>query len=418
MRAPKASAILALSMLVALNHANGEEGNDPTPAQKSESRTDQRALDNQLAPPERILADGEPIDVPGFAAPWMTDVDGDGRADLLVGQMDHGRLRIYSNTGTPDQPTFDNYRFFRAGGVIAGVPSGCLVGFTPCVVDFNRDGRDDILTGSFYGAAVFRFDQKQDGSYDEGLVLVGGDGEVNLSPRKYNSTVFPWDWDRDGDYDLLVGRTAVHLVINDGTDAEPVYREATKLQVNGNALPSGRIGPVVADWDGDGIEDLLIGVGKDLVWYRNTTKVGEPVFEDKRVLISGETFVEPQMDGSDRDRVSPTRMIAGYCVCDYDNDGDQDLLVGDHCHVRRKLDDAQVAIYREASAARSEFLSGYRRLLKDVPDQSRVDVVAGFRAALQDWNKLGELHFTGPYAASPSFERYGGVWLYRRQTVE
>ena len=67
----------------------------------------QRAAD--LAAPVRITAGGAPIDVDGFAAPFVGDFDRDGRDDLLVGQVGYGRLRIYRNVGTNERPRFDSF---------------------------------------------------------------------------------------------------------------------------------------------------------------------------------------------------------------------------------------------------------------------------------------------------------------------
>src|SRR5262249_43820311 len=55
-----------------------------------------------LAPPVHVLAGGQPLDVErsGHAAPCVGDIDCDGKPDLLVGQYDGGKLRIYRNTGT------------------------------------------------------------------------------------------------------------------------------------------------------------------------------------------------------------------------------------------------------------------------------------------------------------------------------
>ncbi|NQT11141.1 MAG: M48 family metalloprotease, partial [Planctomycetes bacterium] len=90
-----------------------------------------------LAPPVRVMAGGKPIDVGGCAAPFFGDFDGDGRKDLLVGQYDYGRLRIYRNIGANAQPKFDSFEWFKAGGRIAGVPSGCISGFAPQLVDLD-----------------------------------------------------------------------------------------------------------------------------------------------------------------------------------------------------------------------------------------------------------------------------------------
>ena len=103
-------------------------------AAESQDRSPRHGADD-LADPVRVLASGEPIDVPGFAAPFVGDFDGDGVQDLLVGQLDYGRMRVYHNRGTNAAPEFDSYEWFRADGRVAGIPSGCAVGFTPQLID-------------------------------------------------------------------------------------------------------------------------------------------------------------------------------------------------------------------------------------------------------------------------------------------
>ena len=79
----------------------------------------------ELADPVRIFAAGQPIDTEiGHAAPCVTDFDGDGKQDLLVGQFGGGVLRIFRNEGTAAEPRLAEGRRFQAGGRDGTVPTG------------------------------------------------------------------------------------------------------------------------------------------------------------------------------------------------------------------------------------------------------------------------------------------------------
>ena len=78
-----------------------------------------------FAPPVRLEAGGKPINVDtGHAAPCFADIDGDGSPELLVGQFDDGKLRVYPNRGTRAAPRFDTFAWFQAGGKEGKVPAG------------------------------------------------------------------------------------------------------------------------------------------------------------------------------------------------------------------------------------------------------------------------------------------------------
>lgn len=60
----------------------------------------------------------------GHAAPLVTDFDGDGIPDLLAGQFDGGKLRIYRNAGSAREPRFEGFAWFEAGAALGTIPSG------------------------------------------------------------------------------------------------------------------------------------------------------------------------------------------------------------------------------------------------------------------------------------------------------
>jgi hypothetical protein len=83
------------------------------------------AFSDELLTPFRVEAGGKPIDVDiGHAAPLATDFDGDGVFDLLVGQFGDGKLRIYRNEGSNEEPKFNNFAWFKAGAGDGKIPAG------------------------------------------------------------------------------------------------------------------------------------------------------------------------------------------------------------------------------------------------------------------------------------------------------
>ena len=74
-----------------------------------------------FAPPVRLKADGVPIrvEVPGYAAPCLADVGGDGKMDLLVGQFRQGKIQVFKGLGGGK---FAKGTWLQAAGKAAEVP--------------------------------------------------------------------------------------------------------------------------------------------------------------------------------------------------------------------------------------------------------------------------------------------------------
>jgi hypothetical protein len=104
---PMRNALLACSALLCFQTA-AQAAQAPVPA---------------LADPVKITAAGQPIAVDiGHASPCAFDINHDGKKDLLVGQFDGGKLRVYLNKGADAEPKFDEFTYLQIDGTAATVP--------------------------------------------------------------------------------------------------------------------------------------------------------------------------------------------------------------------------------------------------------------------------------------------------------
>ena len=80
-----------------------------------------QAAEVQFEPPVRIKG-GDAyarVESPGWAAPCLADIDGDGKKDLLVGQFSRGKIMVYRGLGGG---RFAAGEWLKADGKVAEVP--------------------------------------------------------------------------------------------------------------------------------------------------------------------------------------------------------------------------------------------------------------------------------------------------------
>lgn len=160
-----------------------------------------------------VLANSSKLDVTGKAAPVTDDWNGDGKKDLIVGSMD-GRIRIYSNTGSDPFPAFKSSLFLHINGKEFDVGSRSA----PRITDWNKDGLKDLLIGEMDGHIYYL---KNTGTNNapafnraEKLFLQNGDllkyPDTSTSPRSRLSIA---DWNNDGLDDILVGGSDGRVIL-------------------------------------------------------------------------------------------------------------------------------------------------------------------------------------------------------------
>jgi hypothetical protein len=186
------------------------------------------------------------------------------------------------------------------------------------LVDFDSDGRLDLLTGSNSAdwAAFHLFRRKKDGSWaprqrfevtpaNKVCTLMGG------------SFVTAADWNGDGVPDLLIRQglgNGILVALGPFKENEPIT-----LTHEIDFAPKGFVMDfAVADWDRDGKPDLLVrqvfpnGGGKGgIYWYKNLGGASLPK------LAQGKLLVE----------ISSDMHVQGFCVGDWNGDGWPDLIV-------------------------------------------------------------------------------------------
>jgi hypothetical protein len=275
-----------------------------------------------------VQADSAEIAVPGYSVPSLVDFDNDGREDLIVGEgsgLYPGQVRLYLNTGTASDPQFSTFSYIKAGGTtLTCTGYGCM-GCFPRVVQWDGDAKKDLLVGHSDGTIRLYLNTGADASpvFDGGRFLqVGPPGvkvNIHLGGRPTPSVV---DWNNDGRKDLIAGAKdgMIRLFLNAGTDTAPDFHTESRLQAGGVDLivPTVRASVVVDELTGDGRKDLLVGNTEgQILLYANVGTDASPSFGSYGYVTSEGIAVN--LPGTPRARPF---------LCDWNHDGHEDLLVG------------------------------------------------------------------------------------------
>jgi hypothetical protein len=274
----------------------------------------------------------------------MTDWDGDGVKDLLVGVYEN-RIAWFRNGGTNRDRKLVFKGFIRSDGQELALPTRPVPGRPEAIfkrdyratlerADWNGDGRPDLLAGGYVTGRVYLFENT--GSDDSGAPQLALRGPLEADAKPLN--VGDWcaapcaaDFNGDGMLDLIAGRLPMtpasaaggflRYYANVGTSRRPVLAERPFPKVG--EFPHGSLTvPRAADWNGDGRLDLVVSARQEIYLFPNVGTRDEPRFDVTAKPLRG------AWDNADL----PTRQFL-----DWNRDGWPDYVSGYQVHLNARV---------------------------------------------------------------------------------
>lgn len=201
----------------------------------------------------------------------LSRIDYSGGKSGLIGGQSLGNIYFFPTAS--DQKYADKNPLFTTAGMMIRHPT---TGTRPMSYPNQQGQLVDLLVGGegalFYYRFTAKFAAKQNPIYEPAVNVLQENADVFAGTLPVPTSV---DWDGDGNSDLIIGNSEGFVLFyrNNGTDRAPQFGVGEQLKANGETIhiqPGyygvqgpfearwGYVCPNVADWNGDGLPDLLL----------------------------------------------------------------------------------------------------------------------------------------------------------------
>ncbi len=253
---------------------------------------------------------GKKVQLSAYPTAYYLDMDADGKKDIVVApreessvSKDYNQVWWYRNVGTAGAPQF----VFQKDSLLSEDMIDGGSNSHPLFYDFNKDGRPDILMGSTsMEASGIRRNRL---AYYQNITTTAGspkykfvtDNLVNVSGLSQMGPVpAVGDLDGDGKDDLLIGLENGQMAFYKNTAAfdtvAPVWTlTQTALRNPNNTLVSidAYAAPFIYDINKDGLPDIVAGskAGRLTAFINTNITQGIPVFNTRKDSLGGSSVL-------------------------------------------------------------------------------------------------------------------------------
>ena len=330
---------------------------------------------------------------------------------------------------------------------------------SPQFVDFDADGKLDIVLGIFDGSPHLVRGTDKGWAAPEQILDQDGNRIVfnqfwNFDAKKWDTTkrhdapghsgeghltsAIAFDIDGDGDLDLVLGDHSSGRVFtrtNTGTPQQPKFSTVNEL-LHADGKPIEVPGTVatlrLVDWNRDGRMDLACGSMGDA--FGNEEGGGVWVFLDRGAGRAASFGAPIQLlERSKKGGTDPTRPDSGLYMDfgDHDGDGDLDMVVGGYSHWTPKPRELSAeetkrvgelkAEQAKAGAELHELERTIEAAVKDLTggaaEAKRNELFEANRAKFIAFGKRGQVLQQEIDMLVPGAKRMSFVWLYENTAV-